>query len=30
MENITKTATTQKYDFAINVSVLYDTENHEP
>ena len=30
IENITKTATTQKYDFAINVSVLYDTENHEP
>ena len=30
IENIEKSATTQKYDFAINVSVLYDTENHEP
>ena len=30
IENFAKTATSQKYDFAINVSVLYDTENHEP
>ena len=29
-ENIAKAATAQKYDFAINVSVLYDIENHEP
>ena len=29
-ENIVKSATYQKYDFAINVSVLYDLENHEP
>ena len=29
-ENIAKSATSQKYDFAINVSVLYDIENQEP
>ena len=29
-ENITKSVTSQKYDFAINVSVLYDIENQEP
>ena len=30
VENIAKSATSQKYDFAINVSVLYDIENQEP
>ena len=29
-ENITKTLSPQKYDFAINVSVMYDSENQEP
>ena len=29
-ENITKSITPQKYDFAINVSVMYDSENQEP
>jgi hypothetical protein len=29
-ESITKSITPQKYDFAINVSVMYDTENLEP
>ena len=29
-ENIAKSVTSQKYDFAINVSVLYDIENQEP
>ena len=29
-ESIVKSATSQKYDFAINVSVLYDLENQEP
>ena len=29
-ETITKTIAPQKYDFAINVSVMYDTENQEP
>lgn len=30
IENIAKNAGSQKYDFAINVSVLYDIENQEP
>lgn len=30
IENMAKSATSQKYDFAINVSVLYDIENQEP
>ena len=30
IENIAKSATSQKYDFAINISVLYDIENQEP
>ena len=30
MDNLAKSATSQKYDFAINVSVLYDIENQEP
>ena len=30
IENLAKSATSQKYDFAINVSVLYDIENQEP
>ena len=29
-EAITKTIAPHKYDFAINVSVMYDTENQEP
>lgn len=29
-ERITKSVSPQKYDFAINVSVMYDTENIEP
>lgn len=29
-EGITKSITPPKYDFAINVSVMYDTENQEP
>ena len=29
-EGITKAVTQSKYDFAINVSVMYDTENQEP
>ena len=29
-ENIAKSISAQKYDFAINVSVLYDIENQEP
>lgn len=29
-ESITKSITPQKYDFAINVSVMYDSENQEP
>ena len=29
-ESITKSITPQKYDFAINVSVMYDIENQEP
>ena len=29
-ESIAKNVTSQKYDFAINVSVLYDIENQEP
>ncbi len=29
-DNIAKSVTSQKYDFAINVSVLYDIENPEP
>ncbi len=29
-ENLAKSVTSQKYDFAINVSVLYDVENQEP
>ena len=29
-ENIAKSISSQKYDFAINVSVLYDIENQEP
>jgi hypothetical protein len=29
-EKVTKSLTFQKYDFAINVSVLYDIENQEP
>lgn len=29
-EGITKSIAPQKYDFAINVSVMYDTENQEP
>lgn len=30
LENIAKNTNTQKYDFAINVSVMYDVENQEP
>ncbi len=30
IENLAKSATSPKYDFAINVSVLYDIENQEP
>ena len=29
-ESVSKKINTQKYDFAINVSVMYDTENQEP
>ena len=29
-ENLVKSATSQKYDFAINVSVLYDTYSKNP
>ncbi len=29
-ESITKSIAPQKYDFAINVSVMYDSENQEP
>lgn len=29
-EAVSKTIGAQKYDFAINVSVMYDTENQEP
>jgi len=29
-ETVTKSLTPPKYDFAINVSVMYDTENQEP
>lgn len=29
-ESVTKSITPQKYDFAINVSVMYDSENQEP
>ena len=29
-ENLAKSITSPKYDFAINVSVLYDIENQEP
>ncbi len=29
-DRIAKSITSQKYDFAINVSVLYDIENQEP
>lgn len=29
-DSITKSITPQKYDFAINVSVMYDIENQEP
>ena len=30
LENTAKNKISQKYDFAINVSVLYDLENQEP
>ena len=30
LENMAKNKNSQKYDFAINVSVLYDIENQEP
>ena len=30
LENIAKNKFSQKYDFAINVSVLYDIDNQEP
>ncbi len=29
-ESLTKSISPQKYDFAINVSVMYDIENQEP